>query len=189
MLDITSWHLFSYNRTIHSDANIAMPATATSTRLKLPSDRDIAFAAAVIRSKPDKLSIPEYLSLIRQHIAKGRRENALSTVYRHLDRSAFWRTECERANASLQAAQDRETDALKEVELLRSRIEVMKASPSKKRRADPDVVLYPRSPKKGRRTVSPARGIGEGDVLDDEIALEASGENGEHLWPLSSVHS
>ncbi|TLD04189.1 hypothetical protein E2P81_ATG10651, partial [Venturia nashicola] len=60
---------------------------------KLPSDRTIAFAAAVVSSKPADLTVREYISLLNRHVAKGRRENALSAAYRHLDRSAYWRCE------------------------------------------------------------------------------------------------
>lgn len=47
----------------------------------------------------------EYIRLLRQHVAKGRRENAISSVYRHLDRSSFWRSEYERLKDALLAAE------------------------------------------------------------------------------------
>jgi len=156
----------------------------SGSQRKLPSDRDIAFAATIISSKPEGISIPKYLSLLRQHIAKGRRENALSAVYRHLDRSAYWRSECERMDASRQAAEARETDALREVDLLKARIEIMNASvasSTKKRRADPDVVLYPRSPKRGRRTASPARSVVADEVLDVDALPDGGDESSEYL--------
>lgn len=48
----------------------------------------------------------EYIRLLQQHIAQGSREQALSSVHRHLDRSSWWRGEYERTKEALNAARD-----------------------------------------------------------------------------------
>lgn len=166
----------------HNRTSIATMATQQNTitsqgyQRKLPSERAIAFAIAIVSSKPPGLNVREYITILRQHIAKGRRENALSVVYRHLDRSSYWRSECERTEAKLKAAEADRVEALAETEALKRTIERLKASaasPAKKRKADPDIVPYPRSPKKARRAVSPAPSVASDCVLDEVVSLGA----------------
>jgi len=151
---------------------------AETTRCRLPNDRDLAFALTIVKSKPAELAISEYLALLRQHIAKGRRENALSAVYRHLDRSAYWRAEHDRIKSQLKAAEDAKTDAMRETEALKKRLEELKAggsSTAKKRRADPDIVSYPRSAKRARRAGSPDRSVsGMESPFDADVELDNS---------------
>ncbi|KAI5357849.1 hypothetical protein Slin14017_G118620 [Septoria linicola] len=127
-------------------------------QVSLPDERTIAFAVSVVRSKPPELSIEEYIKLLRQHIAKGRRENALSTVYSHLDRSAYWRAEADRVKAGLKAAEKETIGLRQEVAVLKSKLDNRPSSPTKKRKKpDEDIILVPRSPKKSKRAGSPER--------------------------------
>ena len=67
-------------------------------------------------------------------------------------------------------------DALRETEMLKAKLELLKAaatSPAKRKRADPDIVLAPRSPKKARRDASPPRGAL--NTLEVEAQVEAGG--------------
>lgn len=64
----------------------------------------------------------EYISLLTRHVAKGRRENALSTAYRHLDRSAYWRAECERIKEDSRIAQEERLEALREIDSLKTKL-------------------------------------------------------------------
>ena len=146
----------------------------------LPSHLTLAFATTVVRSKPPELSIrggptcsssphelitnckPDYISLLRQHIARGRRENALSTAYRHLDRSSYWRSEYERTKVALKVGESETLDLRLEVDALKIKLEnaraAVTASPAKKRKkVDQDVIPVPRSPKKVKQTVEPVQ--------------------------------
>lgn len=110
---------------------------------------------------------------MRQHIANGRRENALSSVYSHLDRSAYWRSEADRVKAGLQAAEDEALRLRQEVASLKNKLENRPASLVKKRKKpDEDVILVPRSPKKSRRAGSPERVVQTalGEVIDVEFS-------------------
>ncbi|OQO10302.1 hypothetical protein B0A48_04660 [Cryoendolithus antarcticus] len=155
-------------------------ATETSKVLRLPSDRDVALAMAVVFNKPDDMTVRDYIALLRQHIAKGRRENTLSAAYRHLDRAAYWRAECERRDLALRASEAATMDGLREIEMLKAKNEIMKAGtivPAKRKRVPADVVPIPRSPKRARRTHSPGRG----SVIDLEIKSDLDDQllNGE----------
>nr|OQO22459.1 hypothetical protein B0A51_11601 [Rachicladosporium sp. CCFEE 5018] len=102
-------------------------ATETSKVLRLPSDRDVALAMSVVSNKPDDMTVRDYIALLRQHIAKGRRENTLSAAYRHLDRAAYWRAECERRDLALRASEAATMDGLREIEMLKAKNEILKA--------------------------------------------------------------
>lgn len=96
----------------------------------------------------------EYTEILRQHGAKGCRDQALSSTYRHLDRSSYWRSEYERMKDACQTAEGSlvdlklENDSLKQ-ELLKTR----PSSPPKKRKKQPDedTILAPSSPKKQKQ--------------------------------------
>ncbi|KAM3422631.1 hypothetical protein BST61_g120 [Cercospora zeina] len=159
----------------NSELSQALPA-------RLPSKKAIAFAMTVVRYKPPELSVHEYIKLLRQHIAKGRRENALSSVYCHLDRSAFWRSEAERGRAALRSAENEAIDLRREIVALKSKLDNRPASPVKKRKkVDPDVILVPRSPKKAKRATSPLR-IGQMVVdLSTDEEFSQAGKFGDEL--------
>ncbi|EMF15929.1 uncharacterized protein SEPMUDRAFT_38996 [Sphaerulina musiva SO2202] len=126
----------------------------------VPNEKTIAFAVSVVKSKPPELSIEDYIKLLRQHIAPGRRENALSSVYSHLDRSAYWRSRAELVKVDLERAQDKAVDMRREIATLKRKLEERPPNPIKKRkRHDEDVVLVPRSPRKNKRATSPDRGM------------------------------
>lgn len=63
---------------------------------------------------------PEYIRLLRLHFAKGKRSDAISTEYRHLDRSSFWRSEFHRIEDKAKDLEDENTDLRMEVERLRA---------------------------------------------------------------------
>ncbi|KAK6430959.1 hypothetical protein LTR95_012881 [Oleoguttula sp. CCFEE 5521] len=146
-------------------------ATETSKVLRLPSDRDVALAMAVVSNRPDDMTVRDYIALLRQHIAKGRRENALSAAYRHLDRAAYWRAECERRDLALRVSEAATMEGLREIEMLKAKNEILKtnaAVPAKRKRVLADVVPVPRSPKRARRDHSPARG----SVIDLDLKTD-----------------
>lgn len=100
----------------------------------------------------------EYIRLLRQHVAKGRRENALSAVHRHLDTSAFWRAEYERLKGALDSADDERLRLKLEIDRLRASgdAEQPTAAPKKrKKQADAGVVPVPRSPKRTKQHLAP----------------------------------
>lgn len=126
----------------------------------VPNEKTIAFAISVVKSKPPELSIEEYIKLLRQHIAPGRREYALSSVYSHLDRSAYWRSRAELVKVDLERAQDEAVDMRREIATLKRKLEERPPNPIKKRkRPDENVILVPRSPRKKKRATSPDRGM------------------------------
>ena len=177
------------------------------TQLKLPSDRTIAFAAAIVSSKPDDLTVrgkpftqpthslhlqltqpssAEYISLLTRHVAKGRRENAFSVAYRHLDRSAYWRAECERAKADCRSAEEARLAALRDVDLLKAKLEVAKMAVGgggvKRKRAGADVVPYSREvAKKGRKDLEEKREVFLGGLVIEEVELAEGDVGGEFL--------
>nr|OQO29781.1 hypothetical protein B0A51_03696 [Rachicladosporium sp. CCFEE 5018] len=146
-------------------------ATETSKVLRLPSDRDVALAMAVVSNKPDDMTVRDYIALLRQHNAKGRRENTLSAAYRHLDRAAYWRAECERRDLVLRASEAATMEGLREIEMLKAKNEILKVNavvPAKRKRVPADVVPVPRSSKTARREHSPARG----SVIDLDLKTD-----------------
>lgn len=62
----------------------------------------------------------EYIRLLRLHFAKGKRSDAVSTEYHHLDRSAFWKSEFWRMQDKTRDLEDENTDLRIEVERLRA---------------------------------------------------------------------
>jgi hypothetical protein len=178
---------------------------------KLPSDRTIAFAAAIVSSKPAELTVrgksshsyktltlphqltltlsTEYISLLTRHVAKGRRENALSAAYRHLDRSAFWRAECERAKTDFRAAEDGRIEALREVEFVKAKLEIAKSAAGsaggvKRKRGNADVVPYSREVKKGssRKDAEEKREVFLGGIVIEEVEFGEEDGGGEFCW-------
>ena len=127
----------------------------------------------------------EYISLLTRHVAKGRRENALSVAYRHLDRSAYWRAECERAKADRRSAEEARLEALREVDLLKSKLEVAKMAAGagggvKRKRAGADVVPYSREvAKKGRKELEEKREVFLGGLVIEEVDLAEGDVGGE----------
>ena len=101
--------------------------------------------------------LPEYISILRQHGAKGRRADTLSLSHRHLDRSSMWRSEYERVKKACKEAE-------KQLAKLKAENDRLKqdpgkpgpASPTKKRKKEPDedVMPVPKSPRKQKQTPS-----------------------------------
>ncbi|KAI7262899.1 sure-like protein [Hortaea werneckii] len=151
---------------------------------KRPSERSIAFAVSIVLSKPEGLNIKEYVRLLRQHIAQGSRDQALSSVHRHLDRSSWWRGEYERTKEALNAAQDKTVDLQREVEVLKGKLETARLpkATKKRKKVDEDVVPVPRDPKRARREASPPRSAQNPyvDVASD-FAFSEIGEIGDVL--------
>jgi hypothetical protein len=128
---------------------------------------------------------PEYIALLTRHVAKGRRENALSAAYRHLDRSAYWRAECERAKTDCRAAEEAKLDALREVDLLKSKLEFAKTAAiagSKRKRQDGDVVPYSREVKKGRKDAEEKREVFLGGLVIEEVDAGEGDGGGEFFF-------
>ena len=99
----------------------------------------------------------DYIQTLCQHGAKGRRDQALSSTYRHLDRSSYWRSEYERMKEACKTSEGSVTDLKLENESLKQ--ELLKSrptSPAKKRKkeSDEDIILVPRSSKKQRQSMS-----------------------------------
>ncbi|KAK3679977.1 hypothetical protein LTR78_000354 [Recurvomyces mirabilis] len=170
------------------------PADSPSTPRR-PSQQAIAFAISVVLSKSEGLSVQEYIRLLRQHIAKGRRENAISSVYRHLDRSSYWRGQYECTKDALRASEGSFVDLQREIEHLKSQLESAKQSagsnaPKKRKKfVDEDVILVPGSPKRAKRDTSPARGSGATEVsIERDFDFTDVSEIGELLesWHRSS---
>ncbi|KAK4504700.1 hypothetical protein PRZ48_002661 [Zasmidium cellare] len=124
-----------------------------------PSPKVIAFATSVVRSKPSELSVRDYIHLLKQHVAKGRQADAISSRHRHLDRSSYWHAEYEHAKDALKKAQDASTDLRRENEILKAKLDAAKTAnpPKKRKKQDGDTIPVPRSPKKVKRAASPAR--------------------------------
>ena len=91
-------------------------------------------------------------------------------MYRHLDRSSYWRSEYERLKGSLKTAENECLDLRREVDELKAKVESGKpSSPAKKRKkADEDVIPVPRSPKKSKRDASTAKlqAVSAGAIAD-----------------------
>ncbi|CAK4030157.1 Hypothetical predicted protein [Lecanosticta acicola] len=148
-----------------------------------PDRFTIGFAIAIVRSKPPEISVGEYIRLLKLHIAKGRRQDAVSTVHRHLDRSAFWRSEYERMKDSFKSVEDEATDLRREIVVLKSELNAAKpASSTKKRKkgVEEDTPL-PRPAKKGRIIALPVKTILMPFDHPSEIELSESGQIGNVL--------
>jgi hypothetical protein len=129
-------------------------------------------------------SLTEYISLLTRHTAPGRRENALSAAYRHLDRSAYWRAECERAKTAYRAAEDARIEALREVDFLKAKLEIARSAGTgaKRKRADADVVPYSREVKKGRKDAQEKREVWLGGIVVEEVMVEEGNGGGESAF-------
>ena len=152
---------------------MSAPGFNTGKNSLKPNDRTIALASSILLSKPEQLclggaqsklvlydlrvltnKLAEYNELLLQHVAKGRRADTLSSTHRHLDRSSMWRSEYERMRGAYKEAE--EQLAKLKAENDKSKQEAGKtrpASPTKKRKkeADEDVILVPRSPKRPKQ--------------------------------------
>ncbi|KAF2773082.1 hypothetical protein EJ03DRAFT_348133 [Teratosphaeria nubilosa] len=172
------------------------PAAVAAAEPKRPQQISIAFALSVVMSKPENMKINEYVRLFLQHVAKGRRENAISSVYRHLDRSSYWRSEYERLGDALKASEAEVVDLRREVEALKAKGTGEAARPStsavakkRKKAVDEDVIPVPRDPKKAKRDASPVRRPGEVEIEKD-FEFADVGEVGNILMRnLFQVHS
>jgi hypothetical protein len=83
---------------------------------------------------------------------------------------------------ALRSSEAATVDALRETEHLRAKLEAAKANPggaNKRKRADPDVILVPRSPKKVRRDASPPRDGLSNLQLDEELEAQGAVDGGE----------
>lgn len=180
---------------------MAVPSQSAPT--KRPKNALIAYAIALVRSKPPELTnrgmsnaitsqpcspllmFAEYLRIIAQHFAKGRRADALSSTYHHLDRSSWWRSEYERQKRATTVAEEEVLDLKLEVDRLKAKIET--ANPTKKRkRVDEDVVPVPRSPKKSKPnepTTKKASSASEGFVGFDFGGIGEVGKFTLHAKP------
>ncbi|KAF2486145.1 hypothetical protein BDY17DRAFT_71640 [Neohortaea acidophila] len=128
-----------------------MTAEIVARDVRLPTDRTIAFAISIVASKPEELSIREYIALLRQHIAPDRREHALSSSHNHLDRSAYWRSQYERSNNARRKAEYEATGLKLEIAKLKEQLTEQipdGAAGKKRKKADGNDVLVPRSPKR-----------------------------------------
>ncbi|KAK5109305.1 hypothetical protein LTR62_007179 [Meristemomyces frigidus] len=157
---------------------VQLTTPETSSPPKRPNEKAIAFAASVVLSKPEDLSIREYIRLLRQHIANGRRENAISSVYRHLDRASWWRAQYERTKDALRVAEGYTVDLQREIEKLKGQLEQAKrpsmSAPKKRKKAlDEDVIPVPRSPKRARRDGSSSQRIAATEFGKDFDFAEA----------------
>ncbi|GAB7365468.1 hypothetical protein MBLNU230_g6541t1 [Neophaeotheca triangularis] len=151
------------------------------------TELDVACAISIVNSKPPEISIQDWLEHIQQHVARGRRDRAASSIYRHLDRSSFWRAEASRAQVEAQEARHEAFQLKLEVEALKAKVEAVKtdnATSKKRKKVDEDVVPVPRSPKKAKRDVSPARRVPNVQSAGDferDFEFAASGKDGELL--------
>ena len=120
----------------------------------------------------------DYIQLLRRHIANGPRGNAISTTFRHLDRSSYWRSECERAKETLKSAEGENAELQRQIAALKAKQEVAKAaSPSKKRKKpDEDVVPVPRSPKRSKQENPTEKSISNLSETLHEFEFAALGE-------------
>ena len=87
-----------------------------------------------------------------------------------MDRSAFWRSEYERVQCALKVSENQCVNLRLDLEAMKAKLESAKpCSPAKKRKkADEDVIPVPRSPKKAKKDISPAkRGAPSSDASDD----------------------
>ncbi|KAK6442062.1 hypothetical protein LTR95_001717 [Oleoguttula sp. CCFEE 5521] len=148
---------------------------------------------AVVSNKPDDMAVRDYIALLRQHVAKGRRENTLSAAYRHLDRAAYWRAECERRDLALRASEAATMEGLREIEMLKAKIEILKASavvPAKRKRVPADVLPVPRSPKRARRerssTRDPVVDLDHKIGLDDQVLSDEGCDLMGHLCMINT---
>nr|POF13941.1 hypothetical protein CFP56_02965 [Quercus suber] len=149
---------------------------------KLPDNGLLAFAICIVTSRPKDVPVREYISLLRRHVAKGRRENTLSSAYRHLDRSSFWRSEFERTRDALSAKEGEVFHLHQELETLRSQLCTAKVPvPTKKRNEiDPNVVRTSESPKGARRPKSPDSWSTPCTDLAWDFQLPTTGKTGMH---------
>ncbi|KAH9829204.1 mitochondrial large ribosomal subunit YmL35 [Teratosphaeria destructans] len=170
-------------------------AAVAAAEPRRPQPISIAFAFSVVRSKPANMKINDYVRLFLQHVAKGRRENAISSVYRHLDLSSYWRSQYERLGDALEASEAEVVDLRREVEALKSKGTGEVTRPgtgagAKKRKkvVDEDVIPVPRDPKKAKRDASPARRPG-GIEIEKDFEFADVGEVGNILMRhLFQVH-
>ena len=107
----------------------------------------------------------------------------MSSVYAHLDRSAYWRSRADLVKADLERTQDEAVDLRREVASLKRKLDNQQSVPVKKRKKqDPDVILVPRSPKRARRTVSPERGLTFTSEHPTDDEFSQAGELGTFLY-------
>lgn len=109
----------------------------------------------------------------------------MSSVYAHLDRSAYWRARADLAKAKSERTQDEAVDLRRELASLKKKLDDRPSSPVKKRKKpDTDVILVPRSPKRTKRAASPDGGGPTTFDHPTDAEFSQAGEFGESLFAI-----
>jgi hypothetical protein len=100
----------------------------------------------------------------------------LSSAFRHLDRSSYWRSEYERVKTGLQSAENENVLLQKEVDQLKQRLQAARpSSPKKRKKPDEDVIPVPKSPKKTRS--APELTKATSDVLAVDLDFDIASDD------------
>ncbi|KAL1619807.1 hypothetical protein SLS54_006403 [Diplodia seriata] len=149
-----------------------------------PSKLHLAYALAVIRSKPPDLSVKDYILHLREHVRPKSKSNTNTGSERRLDSASYWAQRFHQADAARAKLEAKLTEHEREIERLKSELHsaqntsATRATPSMRKRKD---AVLPKSsaPAVKRRKIVPNDSYASSvetvdDTLPDDVeALSA----------------
>ncbi|KAF2180900.1 hypothetical protein K469DRAFT_590807 [Zopfia rhizophila CBS 207.26] len=171
------------------------PNTAASQTSVGPSKLQIAFALAVLKSKPDGIAVRDYILQLRNHLRQGRQPIAEDSQHRHLDSTAYWREQYEKADTKCQELQGRIIQLERETETLQRRADVesvnASTTASSKRKRDAGKQTNSKSLKRARLSQeksSDSLAVAVQDTFADDLdVLDGLGEGKQYALPPQKV--
>ncbi|KAL1649135.1 hypothetical protein SLS58_001707 [Diplodia intermedia] len=157
-----------------------------------PSKLHLAYALAVIRSKPPDLSVKDYILHLREHVRPKSKSNANKGSERHLDSASYWVQRFHQADAARAKLETKLTEHEREIERLKSELHsaqntsAARATPSTRKRKDA-VLPTSSAPAAKRRKIEPNHSYApsvetvDDTLLGDMEALSAVHEEGSKL--------
>ncbi|KAF2475071.1 uncharacterized protein BDR25DRAFT_212990 [Lindgomyces ingoldianus] len=83
------------------------PDKVATTDGLLPSQLQIAFAVAIVRRKPDTITVKDYMVQLRHHLSQGKQRITSRDSHRHFNSVSYWKEQFERVQQSCQQLQQR----------------------------------------------------------------------------------
>lgn len=108
----------------------------------------------------------------------------MSSAYRHLDRSSYWRAEFERMKAAVDTLEGENVDLRRQVQGLKEKAgSVEPVTRKKRKRKDQDVVPVPKSPKKMKKAPGVTKEPELPFIFDEHLSVTGLGEAGKGCPP------
>ncbi|OJD30486.1 phosphatidylethanolamine-binding protein pebp [Diplodia corticola] len=152
----------------------------------LPSKLHLAYAIAVVQSKPPDLSVKDYILHLREHLRPKSKVDIRAGPERHLNSASYWVERFHQADAARAKLETKVTEYEREIERLKSELRSIQsgsttrpAAPMKRRKDE--VPLGSSAPATKRRKIEHADSYASSvETVDDTLP--------ENMESLSAVH-